>query len=248
MKVFEGGKRAAVSLTYDDALDGHWRQVAPRLERSGLRATFNVFPHEKCMAAVDRWRQVAAAGHELGNHSLFHPCRKEPADRFGWLPDDFDLRHYTAHRWREEMRVAGTLLSLIDGRTRRTFANTCCDTRIGTGDAAVDLGPIIAEMFVAGRGPMNEQVIDPARADLGGLGHFDGDGKTLEQLRETVERAVEAGGWAVFMFHGVGGAEHRLHIDPAEHDRLVDYLASVRDTVWTAPMVEVAERLRGGAV
>ena len=69
------GKRGAVSLTYDDALPVHYERVAPLLEDHGLRATFytNVL---SLGANPEAWRQVAACGHELGNHSIFHPCRK----------------------------------------------------------------------------------------------------------------------------------------------------------------------------
>ncbi|MGB1892738.1 MAG: polysaccharide deacetylase family protein, partial [Candidatus Latescibacterota bacterium] len=66
------GKRGAVSLTYDDALPVHYEHVAPLLEEHGLRATFytNVL---SLGANPEAWRQVAAQGHELGNHSIFHP-------------------------------------------------------------------------------------------------------------------------------------------------------------------------------
>lgn len=34
------GKLGAVTLSYDDAIPSHFEQVAPALEKAGLRATF----------------------------------------------------------------------------------------------------------------------------------------------------------------------------------------------------------------
>ncbi len=236
--------KAAVSLTYDDALEGHWRHVAPALEAQGLRGTFYVVPRPAFVEQVERWRQVAHAGHELGNHTLFHPCRREPASRYDWLNEAFDLCHYNDSRWREEVRVANALLQLVDGRSQRTFGNTCCHTEIGTGSETLPLVPIIKEMFVAGRGSQCNRIVSPATADFGELGHFSGDGKSFKELQILVEQTIDCGGWLILMFHGVGDDEHGLHIDPAEHEQFLRYLARVRDRVWTAPLVDVAQLLR----
>jgi peptidoglycan/xylan/chitin deacetylase (PgdA/CDA1 family) len=63
-------QRAAVTLTYDDALPVHWQHVGPELESAGLRGTFNVMPHATFDKHVEQWREMAARGHELGNHLL----------------------------------------------------------------------------------------------------------------------------------------------------------------------------------
>ena len=90
--------RGAVSLTYDDALPCHWELVAPALEAQGLRGTFytNIL---SAAAAPEAWRRIAGRGHELGNHSIFHPCRKNLERPRAWLPDEYDLRGYTPRRW-----------------------------------------------------------------------------------------------------------------------------------------------------
>src|SRR6187549_2205138 len=69
------GKKCAVVLTYDDALNVHLDNVVPLLDSLGLKATFYLsayFPG--CKERIAEWRKVAAHGHELGNHTLFHPC------------------------------------------------------------------------------------------------------------------------------------------------------------------------------
>jgi hypothetical protein len=235
------GKRGAVSLTYDDALPVHYEHVAPLLEEHGLRATFytNVL---SLGANPEAWRQVAARGHELGNHSIFHPCRKSP--RHGWLDAAYDLKTYTPRRWTDEMRAADIVLNLVDGRTKRSFGNTCCNTEIGEGETAHSLEPLIDELFVAGRGPLCDRTVTADGLNLAALGHFSGDARTFDALREEIEAGAALGGWTIYMIHGVGEGTHGLFIDPEEHRKLVEYLSGQTD-IWTAPLADVASHLRG---
>jgi len=242
--VWPGGQVGAVSLTYDDALPVHFEAVGPLLAEKGMTATFNVCSYPSLTENTGRWREVAAMGHELGNHSLFHPCRREPAERFSWLAPHYDLCEYSRQRWHDELRVANCLLGLIDGRTARTYGNTCCNTTIGRGDQERDFGDLIESLFVAGRGKLNKQIVTPATLDYPALGHFSGDGRTCAELVPLVEQAEAVGGWIVFMFHGVGKGTHNGFIDTAEHAQFVDYLAARRQQIWTASMVDVASHLR----
>jgi hypothetical protein len=72
------------------------------------------------------------------------------------------------------------------------------------------------------------------------------------QMIAFVEKAVEAGGLAVFMFHGVGGG-HDIDIPRASHLEHVAWLAAHRQTVWTDTFRRVmthvvAEQKRAAAV
>jgi len=69
------GKKAAVVLTYDDALNAHLDNAIPLLDSLGLKGTFYLTafaPGSK--NRISDWRTTAANGHELGNHTLYHPC------------------------------------------------------------------------------------------------------------------------------------------------------------------------------
>lgn len=238
------GQQCAVSLTYDDALPVHRECVAPQLAARGLTATFYVCANNGFTDSPESWKRVADLGHELGNHTLFHPCRREPAERFAWLAPHYDLCHYTRQRWADEMRVANCLLRMIDGRVERTFGNTCCNTTIGQGDHEVPLDDLISNMFVAARGPCNDTVVEPGSLRYTTLGHFSGDGKTDAMLQQRIELARARGGWIIFMFHGVGAGTHKLFIENEQHNQLVEYLAAQAGGVWTASMVEVARYLK----
>ena len=239
------GTLGAVTLSYDDAIRNHYEYVAPSLDRNALRATFYV--------TIDRagftqnpqvWRRVARVGHELGNHSLFHPCRKEHPDEHTWLPDEYNLCDYTARRWLREMLVANFALQLIDGKTERTFGNTCCDNYIGRADDKLCLEQLVPQLFVAARGEFLSKTIDPSRVNFANLGHYSGDRKTFERLRNEIESAVREGKWIFYMFHGVGKVTHSLYIEKGEHDKLLKYLGENKHRIWTAPAVDVVKYIK----
>lgn len=47
----------------------------------------------------------------------------------------------------------------------------------------------------------------------------------------------------VFLFHGVGGG-HSLNVDLKAHRQLLRYLKANEKTIWVAPMVEVAAKIK----
>ena len=56
-----------------------------------------------------------------------------------------------------------------------------------------------------------------------------------------VERTATQGGWSIFTFHGVG--DGHLPVARPDFQELLAYLDAVRDRIWTAPVIEVAEDL-----
>ena len=63
----------ALSLSFDDGRESQVTQGLPVFARHAAKVTLYVVP-----SAVERhlegWKQAAAAGHEIGNHSLTHSC------------------------------------------------------------------------------------------------------------------------------------------------------------------------------
>lgn len=82
---FQGDKRAAVSFTFDDGLRDQVTIAVPIFNEAHVPATFFVIAGytpdtpgsgigpAANKASWEEWRQVAAAGHEIGNHSMTHP-------------------------------------------------------------------------------------------------------------------------------------------------------------------------------
>jgi sialate O-acetylesterase len=69
------GKKCAVVLTYDDAINQHLDNAIPVLDSLGLKATFYVTAFSPSMQTrLNDWKKLAVNGHELANHTLYHPC------------------------------------------------------------------------------------------------------------------------------------------------------------------------------
>lgn len=227
--------RCIVSLAYDGALPCHFENVAPLLEEHGMRGTFYVPCSPLFFEHVESWREVAAQGHELGNHTVFQPAHGRPA------ADSYDLRHYTARRWTDELELANSVLSLVDGRSARSFGHTCPRGVVGSAPAS----KFAKGRFVAARGGDA-----PAPVALDGIDWFDlgaraADGAAFDDLRGEIEAmARDGGGWLILSMHSVGPRDHALHIDEDEHARLVAWLAERQETLWTAPVRVVAEALK----
>ena len=141
-------KKAAVVLTYDDGLNVHIDNAATVLDSFGFKGTFYLPGNASALNnRIPEWKKMASNGHELGNHSLFHPCvGKKPGREF--VTDERDLNNYTVARMVDEVRVTNTLLNSIDSKSKRTFAYPCGDMLIK--DSAY-FNPLKKD-FVAARG------------------------------------------------------------------------------------------------
>lgn len=231
--------RCIVSLTYDDALPCHFESVAPLLEEHGLHGTFYVPCGPSFFQHTEAWREVAAQGHELGNHTVFHPCHDQT-----WLDQAYNLRHYTARRWSDEVRLANSILSLVDGRTVRSFGNTCHHDVIGSGDSAATVTNLASDFFVAARGEHTRKPVDLKKINWFNLGTRSADHATFEELRIEIDRMTARGGWLILTTHAIGPRDHKLHMDEDEHTRLIEWLATRQETIWTAPVRVVAEAIK----
>lgn len=229
------GKSCAVVLTYDDALDVHLTSVVPVLDSLGLRGTFYLSGYFPGFANnISRWRAVAQKGHELGNHTLFHPCLGDRPGR-EWVSAERDMSKYTVPRMTDEIAMTNVLLQTLDGRTERTFAYPCGDTKIG----GVDYYKLVEKEFLAARG------VRSAMKRIGELNYADIDayginGETGEQLIELVKKAQQTGSLLVFLFHGVGGG-HSLNVALPEHNKLVRYLKQHEADIWVAPFIDAVK-------
>lgn len=234
-----GHRRCIVSLCYDDALPCHFETVAPLLEQYGTRGTFYPHLHSRFLRDLTAWRRVAAAGHELGNHTIFHPCYDQK-----WLDRTYHLRHYSPQRWRDEVSLANSVLNLADGQTRRTFGNTCHDNQLGEGERLVLIETLAPDFFVAARGQHTRQPVNLDRINWFNLGNRAIDGCSFRELSAELEGLSALGGWFIYTMHGVGSRDHTLYIAEDEHRLLVEFLGERRNSIWTAPIRTVVEALR----
>lgn len=238
------GCRAAVSLSYDDGIPNHPQVVAPQLEAHGLRGTFYTPLRSGLMKDPLPWRAMAARGHELGNHSVFHPCWSIYGKYDSWLPETYNLVNYTAERWLDEMNTANEALKLVDARDERTFGNTCFNNYLGPVDDPVCLEPLIAQLFVAARGEETNRPVDLENLNYNNLGTIWGDRRAFGDFSSELNEILDTGGWVIYTFHGVGEEAHNHHINAEEHRRLLAFLRDNAAQYWTAPVMDVVKWLK----
>ncbi|MBK8503055.1 MAG: polysaccharide deacetylase family protein [Saprospiraceae bacterium] len=217
-------------LTYDDGLDSHLDVAAPALDSFGIKGTFYCTGSSPSLhRRLGEWRALSTSGHELGNHSLFHPC---DGARFEWVKPEYDFRTYSISQIKNELYTANTLLTAIDGKQDRTYAYTCSDFKVG-GQIFIDS---IRSLFYAARsdGPMAESIDKMDLHFVPSWGVVDPSG---EDLIKYVKKAEEKGTMAVFMFHSVGGGY--LNVSTKAHRELLTYLAENKNQIWTDTFINV---------
>jgi peptidoglycan/xylan/chitin deacetylase (PgdA/CDA1 family) len=229
-----GGARAAVSITYDDAVPTQ-RLAAAELEHAGLRGTFFLTGTAPDLARQrGSWQRLLEAGHELASHTMHHPCDCS----HDWVPRGFTTQDYDLPRMATELDQTLELLRSLGARPPFTFAYPCGETHVGT--TPESYASLVAERFLAARG-VEPRVADPERDPLTLIPAFDG-AKTAEELLGLVDRAVAERGWLVVLFHGVGG-DH-LPVDRSAHAALARHLGSRRAEVWTERFGTVAAHVQ----
>ncbi|RKR83413.1 peptidoglycan/xylan/chitin deacetylase (PgdA/CDA1 family) [Mucilaginibacter gracilis] len=229
-------KQCAVVLTYDDALDIDLDNVIPALDSLKLKGTFYLIGSSPVInKRLGEWRTAAMHGHELGNHSLFHPCSGGPTR--SWITPENDLSKYTVARAVNEIRQNNTLLKAIDGKNLRTFAFPCGDLTIGGENFYTALKPDFAG--ARGVSPGLQTATD---VDLDNIKCYAINGQTADYMINLVKQAQQSHTLLVFLFHGVGGG-HNLNVSLADHSKLIHYLKANEKEIWIAPMVDVATRI-----
>lgn len=258
-----------VSLTFDDALDEHLDVAMPLLEQHGLRGTFYV--NVGCESFTRRhreWSAAAARGHELGNHTVFHPGVSSKT----WVTPGIALENYNLDRMRHELVVANRILKMVDGRDERSFAFPCSNPNLGTpgwprrlltrlglqrtrmmgfvdrhgldfGSRLVDYTSVVRELFPAARcGGIAACDLPRQHRDWHRVRGVEGDGCLVSELSAALSAAVSRNAWIAFVFHGVGGGHH-LSVDRAAFSEFLALLASEhRDCVLT--FVDAAKALQ----
>ena len=232
------GKKAAVILTYDDALNVHLDNVVPLLDSLNLKGTFYVSTYSEAFRnRLKEWKNIAKNGHELGNHTIFHPCIGKESRP--WVNPNYDMSTYTVERMVDEIRINSTLLEALDGKKERTFAYTCGDFTVNGDKFFMDE---LQDELTAARAVRSEMhTID--EVDLYNMDSYAIVESSGEEMIEMVKKAVETKSLLIFLFHGVGG-EHAMDVSLSAHKELLEYLKQRESEIWTAPLIDVAKNVK----
>lgn len=227
--------RLAVSLTFDDARESQLDVLVPMLDAYGLRATFYVLPEPVSRRQPD-WHAVVEAGHEIGNHTVTHPCSSNfEFSRMNAL-EDYSLERIAAEIDNASARIHGLL-----GVRPESFAYPCGQSFVGRGEGRISYVPLVARRFIAGRGYKSETSNDPRGCDFAHLDAFLIDGLDAQALVGLVDEAGD-GRWVILAGHDVGESGHQTV--PVESLEALCHRLVASDE-WVAPVAEIAKRLKG---
>jgi peptidoglycan/xylan/chitin deacetylase (PgdA/CDA1 family) len=238
-------KRAIICLTYDDGLETQLTTALPQLDSMGFKATFFLPSIQgssqsdiigKTPEAVIGWTNAAKHGHELANHTLFHPC----PEIIGW-DKSAAIENYTIDRLITEVSTQNTLLSLLDPtRNKRAFALPCNNAFIGN----VDYPKVLKEKelitFARAGGDSNSIINNFKQLDKIKVPSWHvWTGTSLQQLITFAEKVKKSEGMGVYQFHGVGG--NIFSITPQTHKDFLKYLKEHQDEYWIVTFSEAME-------
>jgi len=258
------GAKVAVSLTHDDGCPTHLANAIPTLDKYGLKGTFFLIGSDiQENKTVDKWIAVSKEGHELGSHTMFHPCPKAAEDQ----GKGKNLEDYTLDRLSKEMDDSIALLKKMTGKKGPfPFSYPCGDNNaVGEKGNQESYIPLVAKKFLAGTNMYDGGVVDPGQVSFteiptkpeGANFRSTPDGmisfaeipqmgkeseSSGDDLIKAVQQAEEQGGWASFCFHGVGGDWIPTKLEA--YQKLCEYLSKNQNHIWVAPFGDVVRYIK----
>lgn len=218
--------KAAVSLSYDDGLYSQIENAIPELDKHNLKASFYLtLSSPATNEHMEQWRAAAENGHELGNHTLYHPCRGSLPNR-SWVNPLHDTDKRTVAEMVEQVTLANTMLKAIDRKQQRTFTTPCFDSNAKDGNYVAQ----VRSLFIAIKG--NNPNL-PEKFDM----LLPAENVTGKELIDFVKTVEKQGGVANILFHGIGG-DH-LSVSTQAHAELLQFLADNKDKYWTDTYINI---------
>ena len=234
------GAEAALSLTFDDGLPSQLKVAAPMLEQYGFCGTFYLNPGgEDWAERLLPWAMASRRGHELGNHTLSHPCSRN----FSFTAENEGVEGLALEDMEREVSEAeARLAQLAPQQMSRSFAYPCYQSDIGVGLNRQSYTPVVAKYCTAARA-RGEAGNFAHKADLHYLWSFPCERMTAAEMIGNCELLANRGQWGILTFHGID--EGHLPVSQIDLEQLLQHLAKHRERFWVAPVVEVARAILG---
>jgi peptidoglycan-N-acetylglucosamine deacetylase len=230
-------RRTAVSLSFDDARVSQIDTGLALLREHHVRVTFFV-QGENISRRLEGWKKAVADGHEIGNHSMTHPCTGNYAFSRHNALEDYSLQMMAA-----QLDGANAEVERLLGVKPRTFAYPCGQKFVGRGVDARSYVPLVAERFIVGRGYLDESANDPAFCDLAQAMGTPFDDLDFEQMKSLVDQASRDGRWVIFVGHDIGKRGYQV-TDTTALAALCEYLKDPARGVWLSTVGEIGEYVR----
>jgi len=230
------GAKMAISLSFDDARPSQVQGGTALLDEYGVKGTFYVLP-EAVREHLEGWKEAVVNGHEIGNHTMVHPC----SGNFDWTTGR-GLEEYNLEKMRAELETANSEIEQLLGIDPVSFAYTCGESFVGRGVDTQSYVPLISMLFQSGRDWRNEMMNDPNYVDLAQVRGTEMDGIEFDEIKSKLEEARAKGYWMALAGHEIneGG------VQTVRYSFLRDLIAYVQDDpeVWLATDGEVAAHIK----
>lgn len=231
------GKKVALSLTFDDARLSQIDNGIPIFDKYGVKATFYVSPDAVPERLVG-WKQAIESGHEIGNHSMTHPC----TGNFPWAKEKV-LEKMTLRDISLEMNEANQFVNETLGITPVSFAYPCGQKFVGRGYSLRSYIPVVDDIFISGRGWMDEGPNDPGFCDLAQLTGMEMDNKSFEEVEVLLNNAKNQGAWLVLAGHEIGEPGNQTTWS-SMLEELCAYASDPDNGIWIAPVGTIADYVK----
>jgi peptidoglycan/xylan/chitin deacetylase (PgdA/CDA1 family) len=237
-------RKAIICLTYDDGLLSHMNTVLPQLDSVGLKATFFLNSIQGSSEVVSQpspaviaWTNAALHGHELANHTLFHPCPQSLG-----FQKEFAIENYTVERIINEVQTENAILTLLDPkRKERAFAFPCNNFLIHDTDYIVLIKKMGLVKYGRAGGDRNSFTSDFKNINAMKMPSWMvEEGTTLPELVAFAEKVKQAGG-IVYQIHGVGAEFFAISKDT--HRAFLEYLKAHQDEYWVTTFSEAMDSI-----
>ncbi len=231
------GKRAAISLSFDDARRSQVDVGHSILNGHHIKASFYVNP-AGVNERLDGWKAAVASGHEIANHTMTHPC----SGHFAFSRRNA-IEDYTLDRMAREISDASVYIKATLGVAAKTFGYPCDHTYVGRGANTQSYIPLVAQRFLCGRGgapfagPVDPEFVDLAHVPIGGA-----DGADLDTFTGWANKAVESGGWMIYCGHEIDDGGYQTTI-AKELDAFCGWLKA-RPEIQVDTVANIAAHIR----
>lgn len=213
------GAAAAVTYTFDDCTANQLPVAVPILNSFNYKATF--FVVTSWISDWSGWRNAGTQGHEIASHTVDHASLRG-------LSIQDQIYQYSTSKSTIENEI---------GKPCTTIAYPNCRS----GDEAT-----CAQYFIAGRNCSGS--INSGSVNLYEVGAFicgsRGSIKTLSDFTGKDEAAATAGGWLVFLLHGIDNDGGYSPLSSTILRDSLQYLKNNQSRFWVATFADVANYIK----
>jgi len=242
-------KKPIICLTYDDGLFTQLTTAIPQLDSAGFKATFFLTAIQgssqsdvigQTPEAVLGWHNAARNGHELANHTLFHPC----PSKLGW-DKSLAIDGYTLQQIIEEIKTQNDLLSLLDpNRGKRAYAFPCNNNIIEGKDYSKILKEKKLVTYARTGGDSSSIITDFSKLNVMQVPSWlVFTGTTARELISFAEKVKKSGGMGIYQFHAVGGQIFQISADT--HREFLTYLKANENEYQILTFSEAMNEITG---